>query len=32
MQLLHTAENSNEKLRLWNLTANLGIRYEIGDF
>lgn len=32
IQLVHTAENSFEKLRIWNLTANLGLRYEIGDF
>ncbi len=32
MQLLHTAESLDDKLRLWNITANLGIRYEIGDF
>lgn len=32
MQLLHTGENSYEKIKLWNLTANLGIRYEIGGY
>ena len=32
LQILNTAENSYEKLRLWNISANLGIRYEIGDF
>ena len=32
IQLLHTASNSHEKLRVWHLTANLGLRYDIGDF
>ncbi|MFM9944773.1 MAG: hypothetical protein ACKVQB_06025 [Bacteroidia bacterium] len=32
MQLLHSATSANEKLRVWHLTANLGIRYEVGSF
>jgi len=32
MQLLHTAENASEKIRLWNVSANLGLKYEIGNF
>lgn len=32
MQVLNTAKNAYEKIRIWNLTANLGIRYQIGDF
>ncbi len=32
MQLLNTASNSLEKIRLWNVSANLGLRYEVGNF
>ncbi|MCB9251355.1 MAG: hypothetical protein H6605_02750 [Flavobacteriales bacterium] len=32
VHLLNSAENSYEKIRLWNLSAQLGLRYEIGDY
>ncbi len=32
INLLPTAKNSTESLRLWNASAIVGLRYEIGDF
>lgn len=32
INLLNAAENSYEKLRIWYLSFNLGLRYEVGDF